>query len=1492
MKKVTYFISVLLTCICLNRNAFAIWPDFTPLLPWSPQFCATCLPAAVSSAVSSYDQVMYYKKTLADATNLTKIKQFFISYAIKYGHMWLDDKLRNLSKKKNVASYSRTILDSEREGVDIKKEDSVKADFVNLFLQYPNDYTKMEKAYRTKGDDIKMDTALEMYITSAEMMKELCGNDGKGCEQAAAMMAGSDDNITFEFDNMGMMLQLSAMEMCLMEGKYCEELGIAACGIGETPKSEDTGETEENEEDAVCHWKSALQVARIYDQMMRYNEYLVQMQHQYEAVMGIGSVAKIRYKQDSEKSASGVKESFLNNKHLPKAIDMVYKSEFTYPVAFADMGLSAQDLKAFSDYERMIDDHENVMGGNFEVIEKVEGFESVLDDKDDDIASLRIIERVRQSLDEAKVYHNMKQMLPEYKKIFKNYHQTKEYHDKTVEFLADAGECVKGFLAPYYKNPENTWFGKECDYMDAGLVYCHYNPEKPISDHNISTGLYDVFCPDNKDYKCYVQKLEDIDFDSGISGMLLAYYNQGKIDDALADTSAYLGGDDVSVNVSSKKSNEYTTNVEIQDGVLTSESADMYVTSREDDEHLDDIGADVSKVSPSVASLKQSQNTSKDYSDNNRNVKNPEDGDTLVAETRKSSIMNWLWGSVVSKEISADLDSLSPKFGSRINKFPLWNDQKEFYDQYIDGKYVNIGKYVKEVPIPDILLNIALDVNANLPYKNVLNDLGEVIKTAEQIRMETAKGLETLRSIAENKDRDPKSVIDGYIAEEDELLEKIQKKYEADIARLVREKENISELLRSVNTQLSEANEEYNSLADEGATAGESANISASGEKYGKELADRYDTPMEFNDSPINRQFSEDRQLGEEGKANAKVKKETVLAKAEGLERSSDILAKRLEQKKKEIEQRRRDFVKEYSDAEISSRKAFGENISKYAASRIIDAEFVGKMAAKSFYPDAAIAAGKLVSCVREYAFERVEEAQSKLEELKKNENIYYIENVAMVHKIHDDLIKAISNVPASRCLPISGFGSISNMADIAVPALQMFGKICADGHCSAEDSEYFVGALALKEDLSAPKSPVDFSSAPMREIFHLDVVDYNNIEKYYEDDVDLSDNRNITITADGFLNSGLELPEIWKYILKRHAFGQKQFDLARLLGNEKLGDDVRGFPEKNYLRSGVFPCRIDGRIADVGASSSQNGTTIRLSGLGYTLNQSSDASLYPVVDCRGYSIVSGKVHDYVADGSVKASASLSSPKNVTESSELGSILSYIPDKGVELSAFLQSGAVKSAEDIAKEGRKLTFSPALLKAIQVISETQDLGKNKENDAVFYLSTRSLFDRNQFGDYLNQVEQEAIARDSLVKVENQIEDIRKSLRDIFYGTDIIISEDFDLLNESDYNDASETLDEQKQIYLDKAKSEIMEVKGISDTIKNKTLALMKAITVLETDKDEIVFIRGDEDVSELEAKIKNKSADTALSDEYETMGDEGHERRLKDLQPPYCAVYPL
>lgn len=1635
MKKILYFISVLFVCACPVRDAEAFaWPDFTPLLPFSPQFCVMCTPPSIDWAITTYNQVSDAKNRLQEMTNVTKIKQKLASYATNLGKTAFNFAMQKASAKKKVISYARTIEDSRRDGVNVRSEASVKTDFINLFFQYPSSDTKTNSLYRQKGKDLKADTALEMYITSTEMLKELCGEKGKGCELANSIDVTPEmlNKVRGEdLEKTGMLLQLSLAERCLMEGEYCDMLSMESCekseqqsttwGSGSSGWNEYSGGASASgsaaPEDNVCNWRSSLQVMMIYDKIMKYNEMLVFMNAQYEAVMGIDTLAKIKAaKTEDEKKNKG---AYFINEQLRKND---YAAKASFDTAFADekAELSAADKKELAKYTKNIQNHDNVMDGNFEVNDGSEGFETEFDGKDDEIETLHYIEEAQKELNEAKMFHNFKQMLPGYRKVFKGLKQAREYHDKTLEYLQESGACVKSYLAPHYKDAAAAWMGN-CDYYGKGYVYCHYEKEKKTDNEDPSIGLYDDVCPDDPEHKCYIQKLEDSDIKTGWNGVLLAYYDAGKVADALQETQTYLkdGEDDGSIVVKDEdaEDNEYTSGVSIDTDTDEPGNDSIFVTQRDTDDVLKAPGSSVSSMVPSADKVSESVPVSRDDVSIDEDSKDPAAAESLEEETRKGHLMNWIWGATVAEQVSEDISRAEPKFGEATGGFPMWNDQREFYDQYLEYKYINIGDLVKNAPFQSYVKEAANDINDIYPYTPIVSHGHNscwiqghlsscpctVTVSTEEIRGAVGEAIASVHADKTPDITDARQYFDGLTQSEKKTLKALIRKHKAKIASLEAEKKRLQSEIGAINTQRDEVNNKYNEIMsndrDSGgeydgnnvsiATAGETNRTVDESNKYAAELQAKADDPdVDFSTSLTNKQMNA-RKTGAGKLSSLKSEADAEKELSETLKKQAEEKAAELKSVNEKIENERRSFVKDFSDKEADFHKSFDDAAAAYVFNNHDNevvtalvgaiAEASAEMTAKysqqchgviiNLPSLAATDGGDMIKCIRSSASKLVGSYKQSIDNLG---DVKYYNNSAVVG-VHNSMVEAMKSigecprdgVPSE---PIAGkmFTELCNDAgDCQTPSdaltndefYEMEGE---DGSNAQKMAVYFAGAVSLYEDYKAPRAAIETSAdvgtalntlpAPAREIFHFDISDYDSIEKYYDDNnVKNPSNMDITITAEGFRKAGNIMaetakavadeaadtaikvtyddedtqensdgegdknsgsgaegsaadvgeengseaqpeadvsstvgtfPNIWRYILRRHAYGQKNFDLTRLIGNKVFGDTVRGDPDINYLRSGAFPCYVKKggtyKTLDVYAGDSKHD-------FGYAYGHKS--SNYNETYCSGIFIdKKGKLFDYQANAEPVVSKKTSGA-DTGDDSELGAILAYVPDVGSGLAGIIK-GNFKGVR------RKLTFNPALQKAVNVISETEELGKDSSHDALFYMANRSLYDRNQFGDYLNQVEQEALAREALLKAENQVDGVYENLKDAFYGTGLVLDQDFDLLNEDDYKTASDKLKEQKDVYLNKALADIGNMKTKTESAAESVKQLKNTVLLLQTDSEEIVHINGTETADQLREKMETQKADNALEAKYDKMGDEAHERRLRNLLPPYCNVHKI
>lgn len=1487
MKKIVYSIAVFLTSIGITRNSYAMWPDFTPLIPLAPQFCAMCTPSAVMTALSYAQQVKAIKDDLTKFTDMTQLKQMATSYLPKMGATALNAGRKKPAAKKKVISFSRTI--EECSVADIKDPNSVKDAFIKLFMQYPSKKNSVKAAYAEMGEQLKMDTTLEMFIIAKEMEKELLGKEpGKDIKPTAQNLA-----------DLGILKQIDLIESCLVEGKDCDVIGLDACV--ESKKGSKSEEGVENDEDNVCYWNSALQAEKFYDAVMRYNEFLVSMHAQYQAVLGIEKLAKIREKGDTQNK--GNKNSSLQI--VPQTQDYV-SGIISAEMVFADMSdadkMADEDLR---DYNEALSTHENVLGGEFEETGKAVGFESSLDGREDDLKSIELLAEVQSDLNKAMRVHNLKQLLPEYRRVYKDYNTAKKQHELALENVAVSGECITRMLEPYYSNAAVAWHGNDCRYLEKGKLICHYKPEQTFDENNAQNeGDLNTACPGDEGHKCYIISLEDAQTKAkGISGYLTTLYAKAKDMEATGDTDSYIN---VQTEEGRADSNVARTN--ITSDFIQKEGDEIYVADRDQDEK-DNNDSQLNLLHQAV-----SQEDSRADDNSSAHLKNQRQGDEEKENARKDGILRWVLGSLAAKEVAIDLDTGIDNFGNRKGKFPLWTDQKVFYDQYIDGKYDNIKEYIETLSVTEVVLNMAGSFNEIYPYQDKIKN-GVVVKTAEELRTQNGKDITKAQNASKPLNSNEDSLIASKLAEEDTLFADITDKYHADIAALKAQIEHKYDELDRNNAAWDKKNQKYNEnnsvIKAADATSAEANSAVEYGDSLyvGRELSE--EAPQNTKDQ------SDPEVIGFKTKDNRNdaEKSEAVTKKAEASDTSAEkARAKALDEEikalKKQIENRRIKYVKDLSDAEITSHEAFNTFSEELKAARVINNAISSSLTAITPVGLAA----QVAECVRTYAIEQVDEAKAKLEEMKDNGELYSQEYAEKVHTIHTDMIEKITKIDldelAETCPIIAELQEMAktfqdkqqeentNMApddplEVIAEILNILNKTCEDVECKKSDEEYFVGAIGLPRDMKAPNKATEFSSAPLREIFHFDVYDYNNLAKYYDGDIsDVKSNLDLYTSAVNvleYLNSdarngeyGSTVPEIWLKILKRHTFVQKEFDLIDLLSGT---EDITNSTRKALSRSGVFPCREGSHIIDVSLN------------LDYMVDETKDAHKYnELPTCKGLTIktVDGKrvVFDEEVGG---GNINLDPPGftgDVVHASELGNILAYTPDKEALINAKLLNPGL-TMEDVNALPHRLTFNANLMRAIKTIVETEDVGKEgrEAEDSLFYLASRVMLERNQFGDYLDQIENESIKADELQKFEKQIYDIRTSLLEVFEGTGFELGEDFDLTNEEDYAQADSTLNNQKDIYVNQSINKLGQIKGTSQMVADKLSKLLTKISILSLDSDEVVTITGEETESELREKIDESRANNAVGEEYTKEKEKETERRLERYRRPYCAVYP-
>ncbi len=1314
----------------------AIFPDYTPLLPVAPQICAQCTPAAISTVTSTIDQINAMEEKLKGANLIKMVQQSATSYAVELGKSKFNALKQKITQKKKVVSASRVIEDSTLTVAgDISDEGKVKEAFITLFMQYPSKNGSKMKQYEENSKQLSMDTTLEMYITARELNKELTT----------------------------MMAQLDKIENCLVAGEDCTEMGLG---------SKDC--QSEGKEDKVCIWNNALAAVRIYDKIMRYNEFLTAMNAQYNAVRSIGGTAKIKEYVEEKKSE---KQSFLEDKYQKGGQVTAY--------AYNMITLADASVDEDSQFDTLDD----------------AGLESPVAGKEKEFDSLEIIADAKKAMNEAISAHNFKKSLPQYRNVFEMYNNLADYQHKTARNVAISVSCISNYLVYYYKNPDKAWSNVNCLRHEEGLYQCHYSPEKNFSDKSASVGDYDIACWDDKDKKCYVvSSAKNIKGKKGIEKWLMA------LKESARDKAEESKGD------------------LYENGSYMSEATDF---SDSGNTSLSDMKA---KADAGYADDKQGSNV--------KSLKKPSLEDDMYAENRANALMNWTLGKQASEMINEEYVSGKTTFGQLLaGAGVLWNDQKYFYDDYISGKYENIKAYIDNTTFVDLLAKAAKAINENYPYKAIRDAAGRVVKTPEKQREEAAEAIE--KFVASAAAEPDSAELDALLAAEKESLTALTNEYLNKVKTLQNSKTPVYSSMDEASTKYSDMQDEINKEKSTVSTADTEMPKSEDAIKEGESLERGTET------SPQRAAFNKNIAGNEKNKEAAVKKLESLKLSAENLKQQIEASRARLEQIDKDIYQAKAAYVAAYNEAQTASRQAINEAAKAYEEAR---KDYVKQISSAASKVTVLAIADDLLQAAKAKAIAKVEETYTGIAAL--GDSKYLASGAKNIAEKHTELLQYLQNLGLD-----PQDGDYGSYGDYISTYNEMYAPLVKDKFNA--DSEYFWGIVERQRDFYAPKSPLDFSEAPVREVFHFDMDDYDAVIKYFKDGIDSTpeNNEDVTLVGNSLLLSGLELPDIWRTLLAYRPYVERDIDFDKLFHPENVNN------AEVLAGSGIYPCRMNGKNITATAGGYANAT-----------------------------VSSGRECTHLAnsrDEEAGAAISVNGSVNTAQwhrASELGQLLDYV----VQVKMV---GPFK----VEKVGH-LSFNSALLKAVSMIKKSDKLDGSESNESEsasrdYYMYSRFLFDRNQFGDYLDMVDINDEAAKALVLQKTQVDELRAQLKEVLESMGYTISDDFDLSNENDYKKVSDTLKKYKTAYLRQLTDLLQTITGTTELIVTNKEKLVHAKEVMEKDSEEEVSISGEEDLDELEEKIKTARADQSLTDVYEKEGNSSMEKQTKQLRPPFCAVYP-
>lgn len=865
-------------------------------------------------------------------------------------------------------------------------------------------------------------------------------------------------------------------------------------------------------------------------------------------------------------------------------------------------------------------------------------------------------------------------------------------------------------------------------------------------------------------------------------------------------------------------------------------------------------------------------------------------------ESRQTQMMIWQIGSNASKLLASDYKVWKgqPKTAA---PFPVWQDVKAFYNQYLQLKYENIKQYLNSVSPNDILALAA----AHIQQDNAVSD--DLQQKKDKILAAAEQNIEKIMADSELPKED-----DGGLA-------RLKKERKAIAAQI----DEASDLLKQYSDELADlrnkSQDDAGTAMRDEVTAREEFPDSLEGTPTGKTPKLTVDKSDAQSDKFKNAVAGNKKDLGT---AAMEVKVAAQKAKIVSLEQELKAKDKKIWEVNRENAMP--NFIKRYKarqEARLAKLRKIAEarditNENNQAASEyqnevkrtllkaVSDKVKLPKIGEAStpigVYTLLNNSAKTKLEEALSTAMETVDDAYGKIKALGEGkDDLYNPELYSQIEEIHQDMINKLKaqtvTITANNVLTVS--------------QIPVFVKLMT-GDTSPETEDYFVGSSGKFRDLKAPKAIFAQNLPPVREAFHFDEVDFENVlsanEGNTEEDVnDENDEEfdklkykdsehNRAIKAENFLKVGGDIPPVWRYMLRDKAFVERDIDLNQLFPDikefEAILESPRSTPKEKenakkriddydhcldvmFLRGGYMPCRIKGTSYSLDIN--EDGEFIE-----FQDNNANKRVECPYIE-RRMSTTGGVPGMKPYSTLRKIELDIKDGDKVSDNcviSELGTLLEARTD-----------GTLQIREPVFK-----TFYYILFES----RHSGNLSKHKQKKMSKYMVNydRAPMSSNQIGEFLTYSENERNIRDQLKETQDQYDEMMAKLFEQLREYGYEPADNLNMAKDSDYNLVRSKLDAIKNLNVSEALLQIADVDvKENDVVAERIDNLKKVLAALQKDKDEETIISGMvEDQNDLDSEILSTRANNGTVDAYvqKTKDDSSANENISDI--PYCAAY--
>ena len=1062
-----------------------------------------------------------------------------------------------------------------------------------------------------------------------------------------------------------------------------------------------------------------------------------------------------------------------------------------------------------------------------------------------------IIEGLQAAIDA----HNTLNGLKNYRDTQRRYNEMVQLHEKSIEVLKQSEQCVINYIGRYFNNPVSVWSG--IDLRDT-----------PQS-HDLRKGLSAWALESYETAKA--SQLSPIDVGDVSTLDMDALSEQS---DAYDKKNEELGEEMISVDGTENATAD-----------MTDAETLAYANQNEGDTALD---------------IESKKNNVKELSNQHDGIffKEPDKQEAYEEDSRKSDLLPTDIGTEASMSLAANPE----KWGSVKKEFPIWNDQKTFYNQYLDGKYLNIAQYIKN-------LEISADAQDKI-YKALLQDQASFMAKAEKEITQAA-----IAAVTKTNQQ--------YESEYREL----EQKYNADVSAVVgKAKSDVSALEQERDGKASQIDSEIASLqAQRTSYAQRREELIVSNDELSKLISE---TRQELSAAESLTAGAEmtDEQKKEHEELVAQLKGEIAAAQAkiqaQNQEKASVEAA--YDQKTGEIDAKtkaKNDLLTEYSAKIANVNKAAetqkttlktefekqDEANRQKRDDKIKKINLAAEAAKKTLDTNSGITVKDIVNTTNLIIAIAKDDAVANIEKARQafyglGDDLYRGRKQDQVIEYHQALIDNLRGKDVTLGgLELKGVGgkvrgitteletivsgrdlenSLNEMyVDLrsqyikntnVVLNVSLFDDVLKDMDTSA-DSEFFVGAVAKERDFRAPGIMPDFNLPPLREYVHFDYIDLKNAVGDAQKMIvgkDITEelfpgfpNKGTSIffkqtesiplsvvNKDTFLNYGGRIPEIWKLMLQDKAFVETDFFLSSSLAPEdrKIEKDALklGGETLALFRGGIYPCVVKNISNCKAPDMIENGEGI------VDVAYNSKGEYYMM----GLSFVKGERRQELLGQNLPVCQNVSaacsrfkpsSPYFITSKGEGQIKLTELSDKEYsELGTILALNSGKIGNE--RVYNLLTLTPEMESLLVYGLRMEEASKNEnmpDLNAVEKINDDIYKDaqyrNNQIGDFLVQAETEQTYKNSVEELKTSIDQMREDLLEVLRNMGFAPSEDFDISKDSDYDLAVSKLKNVKQNYLNTVGAKISSINDAgSELLRDSKRNYSAVYNALLQDKDAV------------------------------------------------------